>query len=126
MTKSKKAKKAKKSGKVAGAKGARLMELAQNPLVADVVAAALVATAAALKDSKRARALASDVGDELATLSKKGAKAGDALWEMALEIGRQSVGALSGKDASRKTKPKSKSEDRKGSSKKRTSAAKAK
>lgn len=89
-------KKTKKKDRKKGAKGgaASLKALAQNPLVADVVAAALVATAAALKDSKRARALASDAGDELAGLAKSGAKSGEALWDMALQIGRRSLEAL--------------------------------
>ena len=106
MAKEKKGKKDKKSGKKAGG---TLKALAGNPLVADVVAAALVATAAALKDSKRARALATDAGDELAKLSKVGAKGGEALWEMAREIGRRSLEAMSARDESpksRKTRPK--------------------
>jgi hypothetical protein len=76
-----------------------LKALAQNPLVADVVAAALVATASALKDSNRARALASDAADEISRLSKNGAKQGDVLWDMAVQIGRRSLGALMSGDA---------------------------
>ena len=59
----------KKKEKKAGKNKDKLKALAGNPLVADVVAAALVATAAALKDRKRARALASDAADELTALS---------------------------------------------------------
>ncbi|HEX6660738.1 MAG TPA: hypothetical protein VF067_02585, partial [Sphingomicrobium sp.] len=66
----------------------------RNPWVADVVAAALVATAAALKDSKKAQRLAADAGDEIEKLSKKGAERGNALWQMALEIGRRSLEEL--------------------------------
>jgi len=95
MSKDKKKKKDKKAGK----SGAMLKSLAQNPLVADVVAAALVATASALKDSKRARALASDAADELAKLSKKNAERGNALWDMALQIGRRSLETLVADDA---------------------------
>jgi hypothetical protein len=86
----------KKKGKKSGAPKASdsLKALAKNPLVADVVAAALVATASALKDSKRARALASDAGDEIAKLSKAGAKQGEVLWDMAMQIGRRSIEAL--------------------------------
>lgn len=87
-------KKKKKGKKTSVGKGAGLKALAKNPLVADVVAAALVATASALKDSKRARALASEAGDELSKLSKAGAEAGNALWDMALQIGRRSLEAL--------------------------------
>jgi hypothetical protein len=86
--------KKKKKDKKAAKKSSSLKALAQNPLVADVVAAALVATASALKDSKRARALASDASDELAKLSKAGAKSGEALWDMALQIGRRSLETL--------------------------------
>ena len=90
MSKDKKKKKDKKAAKA----GSTLKSLAQNPLVADVVAAALVATASALKDSKRARALASDAADELAKLSKKNAERGSVLWDMALQIGRRSLETL--------------------------------
>lgn len=96
-------KKKKKDKKAAGGKTpSSLKALAQNPLVADVVAAALVATASALKDSKRARALASDVGDELAKLSKAGTRQGEALWDMALQIGRRSLQAAMSVDDGRK------------------------
>ena len=78
---SKDKKKKKKSAK--GSSGSStLKSLANNPMVADIVATALVATAAALKDSKRARALATGAGDELAKLSKAGVKSGEALWDM--------------------------------------------
>lgn len=87
-------------------KGAkRLVALTQNALVADVVAAALVATASALKDPKRARALASDAGDELRKLSKEGAEAGNAFWDLAMQIGRRSLEAL-GRDKTKKKKSK--------------------
>ena len=104
MSKDKKKKKAKKASKGTET----LKALAQNPLVADVVAAALVATASALKDSKRARALASDVGDELAKLSKANADRGNALWDMALQIGRRSLESLTAEPPER-AKPKNKS-----------------
>jgi len=80
--------------------------LAKNPLVADVVAAALVATASALRDSKRARALASEAGDEISRLSRSGAKQGEALWDMALQIGRRSLEALSSEDSPKRSKAK--------------------
>jgi len=128
-------KKKKKDKKASGGKTtSSLKALAQNPLVADVVAAALVATASALKDSRRARALASDVGDELAKLSKAGTRQGEALWDMALQIGRRSLeSALSGSDrpASAKpksakpaSKPKAKPAAKKSSKKKSTGASK--
>ena len=65
-----------------------LQAITQNPLVADVVAAALVAMASALKDSEKAKRLANDAGDQLNALSKKSAKQGNAMWDLALDIGR--------------------------------------
>jgi len=126
MAKKKKGKKERKSAKSAksGATTAvkRLKALSKNPLVADVVAAALVATAAALKDSKRARALAEEAGDEIARLSKACAAKGSALWDMALEIARRSVEAMTADSqppakrkpaTAKKAKPASKSSKRK-------------
>ena len=113
MAKDKKKKKDKKGGSKATDS---LKALAGNPLVADVVAAALVATASALKDSKRARALASDAGDELAKLSKAGAKQGEVLWDMAMQIGRRSIEALmTGDEKPKKTKAKPKPAPKKAS-----------
>jgi hypothetical protein len=137
VAKSKKKKDKKKDRKSAsgGTTASRLKVLAENPLVADVVAAALVATASALKDSKRARALASEAGDELAKLSKAGAKSGEALWEMALQVGRRSLEALVAGEEPRKSaqpkatpkagsKPKSRSKPKlKSAGKKKTAAA---
>ena len=109
MSKDKKKKKEKKekkhaheSGLVLG-KGAKkagkgLQAIAQNPLVADVVAAALISMAAALKDSDKARRIASDAGDQLGEMSKKGAKQGNLMWDLALEIGRKTLDTLSGED----------------------------
>jgi hypothetical protein len=74
----------------------RLKSLTKNPLVADVVAAALVATAAALKDSTKARQLAAQAGDELDKLAKEGAERGNAMWQLALDIGRRSLDSLTG------------------------------
>jgi hypothetical protein len=79
------------SSKPAKAATKKVKEWSKNPLVGEVVAAALVATAAALKDSKKAQRLAADAGDEIEKLSKKGAERGNALWQMALEIGRRSL-----------------------------------
>jgi hypothetical protein len=90
----------KKKGKKDGKSKDKLKALAQNPLVADVVAAALVATAAALKDSKRARALASAAADELTALSKSTSNTGSAMWELALQVGRQSLQSLFTESAS--------------------------
>src|SRR6185369_181900 len=80
--------------KPAKAAARKVKEWTENPVVAHVVAAALVATASALKDSKKAQRLAAEAGDELEKLSKKGAERGNALWQMALEIGRRSLEEL--------------------------------
>jgi hypothetical protein len=71
-----------------------LQAITQNPLVADVVAAALVAMASALKDSEKAKRLANDAGDQLNALSKKSAKQGNAMWDLALDIGRNVLETL--------------------------------
>jgi hypothetical protein len=93
------------SSKPAKAATKKVKEWSKNPLVGEVVAAALVATAAALKDSKKAQRLAADAGDELEKLSKKGAERGNALWQMALEIGRRSLEEINeSAKASRKTR----------------------
>jgi hypothetical protein len=73
-----------------------LQSLTQNPFVADVVAAALISMAAALKDSDKAKRMASDAGDQLNDLSKSGAKHGGAMWDLALDIGRRTIETLAG------------------------------
>lgn len=106
MPKDKKDKKAKKKDQKAS-KSARstiakapkkaatsLQALTQNPLVADVVAAALVSMAAALKDSDKARRLANDAGDQLNAITKKTAKQGNIMWDLALDVGRKALDAL--------------------------------
>ena len=116
MPKDKKKKSKDKDGKRARKKGGaaataaktprkaakKLQVLSENPLVADVVAAALVSMAAALKDSDKARRLASDAGDQLNALSKNTAKRGNAMWDLALDIGRQALDALASEEKSRK------------------------
>ena len=87
--------------KPAKAAARKVKEWTENPVVAHVVAAALVATASALKDSKKAQRLAAEAGDELEKLSKKGAERGNALWQMALEIGRRSLEELAESGSSR-------------------------
>ncbi len=102
------AKKKKKKGKKgnggsalgsAGAAAAKatnsLKAMSKNPLAADIVAAALVATAAAIRNSKKARQLASEAGDELEKMSKQAAARGNAMWDLALDIGRRSLEVLS-------------------------------
>ena len=93
-------KKKKKDKKGSAGKTARGLNFAmQNPLVADVVAAALVATAAAIRDSNKARRLAESVGDELTALSKRSADKGNAMWALALDVGRRAMETMSSDDA---------------------------
>ena len=93
--------KARKSGGGADA----LKALVQNPLVADVGAAALVAPSAALTDSRKAQRLATEASDELEALAKKGAEQGKAMWQLALQIGRRALDELTAEPA-KATKPK--------------------
>lgn len=85
-----------KKGKSKGARKAvdKLQKLAQNPLVADVVAAALVGMATALKDSEKAKKLAGKASDQLNKMAKSNAKQGGAMWDLAMNIGRQTLDAL--------------------------------
>jgi hypothetical protein len=106
MAKDKKKKKDKKDaspkpGKVARKAVKKVKALAENPLVADVVAAALVAMASALKDSDKARRLASDAGEQLDAMSKKSAKQGNVMWELALDVGRRALETLATEEGNR-------------------------
>ena len=71
-----------------------LRALAENPIVADVVAAALVGMASALKDSDKAKRLANNAGDQLNAMSKKTSRQGSAMWDLALDIGRNVLDTL--------------------------------
>lgn len=83
---------------IGGKAAERLKSISQNPLAADVIAAALVATAAALKDANKARKLAAQAGDQLTDLAKEGVDRGNAMWQLALDVGRQALEELTGKD----------------------------
>ena len=90
--KDKPSKKGKSGGKSRLVKAAKKLKAAsENPLVADIVAAALVATAAALKDSKKAHLLAAEAGDEIDELASAGAKSGSAMWQLALDIAHRTL-----------------------------------
>jgi hypothetical protein len=104
--KDKKDKKQKKGKKRDGASRAAktLQQLSQNPIVADVVAAALIGMASALKDSEKARRLASDAGDQLEKVSKASTKQGNAMWDLALDIGRRTLETLASETETRKKK----------------------
>lgn len=84
-------------------------KIRENPLVAEVVAAALVATAAALRDPQKARRIAAEAGDELKRAGSKAGRKADAFWDLALDIARRSVDALGAGDATRAPSPKAKS-----------------
>jgi len=90
-----KADKGKKKGKSGPAKAVKTVKaLAENPLVADIVAAALVGMAAALKDSDKAKKLAGKASDQLGKMNKTSAKQGGAMWDLALKVGRQALEAI--------------------------------
>jgi len=94
----KKKKKDKKAGK-SGQTVKRLQSLAENPMVANIVASALVATAAAIKDPAKARKLAAQTGDQLTDLAKEGVDRGNAMWQLALDVGRRALEEFGVKDA---------------------------
>lgn len=102
--------KAKAKGKAGKGAGSKLKALAENPIVADLVAAALVSTAAALKDPKKARAMAGDAQDELTAMARDASRKGSAMWKLALDVGRQALDTLVGEakgagKAGKATKP---------------------
>jgi hypothetical protein len=99
--KKKKDKKGAKPARVAKKATKKLKKLSANPIVAYVVAAALVGMASALKDSDKARRLANDAGDQLTDLSKKSAKHGNAMWELALDIGRRALETIASEEKAR-------------------------
>lgn len=108
MAKDKKKKGDKGKGKAKATVVDRLKTLGNNTLVADVVAAALVATAAALKDPNKARRFASEAGDQLEKLSKEGAERGGAMWQLALDIGRRALDSAGTAKPATKTRAKPK------------------
>jgi hypothetical protein len=107
-TRASKIKKVVKAAKVQKVvKGAK--RIAQNPMATEIVAATLVAAAAALRDPKKARALALDAADDLKKAAKSGVDGG-ALWQLALDVARRSIDEI-GKDngggkKAKKAKPK--------------------
>lgn len=84
--------------------------------VSEIVAAALVGAAAALRDPAKARQLAASVGDEIGQAAKGAAGQGAAIWQLALDVAKRSVDALGavakgdskGKDKKKKKKKKKK------------------
>jgi hypothetical protein len=90
-------------------KGAK--KIAQNPMATEVVAATLVAAAAALRNPKKAQALALEAADDLKKAAKSGVDGG-ALWQLALDVARKSIDQIGKEDSAakkaRKAKPKKK------------------
>ena len=86
----------------AGAKRA-----AKNPTAAEVVAATLVAAAAALRNPKKAQALALEAADDIKRAAKSGINSGEAMWKLAMDVARRSIDAL-GPDSSKGKKGKAK------------------
>jgi hypothetical protein len=88
-------------------------KVAKDPMTTEVVAATLVAAAAALRNPKRAQALALEAGDDLKKAATSGVK-GSALWQLALDVARRSIdeigkeGTRAKKTAPKKAKPKKK------------------
>jgi hypothetical protein len=86
-------------------KGAK--KLAASPAASEVIAATLVAAAAALRDPRKARALAEEAADDLRTAAKEGVQGG-ALWQLALDVARRSMDTIAGEGGKVKTKAKAK------------------
>ena len=83
-------------------------KIRDNPVVSEIVAAALVATAAALRDPQKARRIAAEAGDELKRAGSKAGRKADAFWNLALDIARRSVDALEAGEAAGPSSPKAK------------------
>ena len=82
-------------------KGAK--KIANNPMATEIVAATLVAAAAALRDPKKAKALALEAADDLKKAAKSGADGG-ALWKLALDVARRSIDTVGKDDGPKKAK----------------------
>jgi hypothetical protein len=95
---------------IAKAAADKAADLASNPVVAEIVAATLVAAAAAIRDPKKARQIAAAAGDEWHSATKGAGQGGEALWQMAMDVGRRSLEALGadGTGAGKKAKKKKK------------------
>jgi hypothetical protein len=104
-----------KVAKAAGKARKKAADLAANPVVAEIVAAALVATAAAIKNPKKARDIAASAADELKSASKDAGKKGNAMWLLALDVARRSIDALGEGKTGGKAKGKSKAKRKKTS-----------
>ncbi len=119
--------KLKKAVKKASKKAAKI---AANPLVAEVVAATLLAAAAAIRNPKKAREIALAAGDEMTTAARGAVGPGNVFWKLALDVAKKSVDALGETQRPVKAagvrKPAAKKPAAKKSAAKKPAAAKAK
>jgi len=97
----KKNKKNKKAPGLAAKVAMSAGKLAAGVVIEEIVAATLVAAAAAIRDPKKARAMAAAAGSELKALTNEATKEGSALWKLALDVAGQSLQAI---DATSKAK----------------------
>ena len=86
--------KANKAGKKFRKATEKAAKLAANPVVAEIVAAALLAAAAAVRNPDKARSVAKSAGDELSDAARTATRQGGAFWQLAVDIARRSVDAL--------------------------------
>jgi hypothetical protein len=84
------------------AAGRKLADLASSPVVAEVVAATLVAAAAALRDPKQARSAAKAARDELSAVGKQAVGKSGAFWNLALDVAKRSMDAIDGDSTDKK------------------------
>ena len=78
------AKPAKVSRPAKAAKTAKISKLAKSP----------AAAAAALRNPKKAQALALEAADDIKKAAKSGIDSGEAMWKLALDVARRSIDAL--------------------------------
>ena len=78
-------------------------KVAKDPMTAEVVAATLVAAAAALRNPKKAQALALEAGDDIKKAATSGVR-GSALWQLALDVARRSIDEIGKEDGGKKPK----------------------
>lgn len=75
--------------------GSKALELAREPMVSEIVAAALLSAAAALRDNKKVTRVASAAGEEALggaiEAGKQASKVGDALRGLAFDLARRTL-----------------------------------
>ena len=96
---------------------------ADHPLVAEIVAAALVGAAAALKNPAKAKALAESAADDITAAAKSTDAKGGAMWLLALDIARRSVNSLVDEGGSKAAKAKKDGKSAKKPAKKKKKSA---